>query len=216
MQLLSAERRLSEHDLGRLIPGPSLRDCHRLHAAPGTLVVADMGSFNGKGAIIRIQPVPNGTQTLLWGPASAVPPPQVPQLSPLGCPMGVTVEPNGNILTTAFTYPVPPVSYFSAPRRDVLWMCAAGYLPNRSGQQCSNRLNANAPAWQPNHAYAVGDVIRDETSATGHVHRVVTAGVSQVRRQTGTTLHGHNPGRFRRLAEHRSRSKLADSVWCGY
>ena len=40
--------------------------------APGTLVVTDMSSFNGKGAIVRIQPVPNGTQTLLWGPASAV------------------------------------------------------------------------------------------------------------------------------------------------
>ena len=76
--------------------------------SPGTLVVADMGSFNGKGAIVRIQPVPNGTQTLLWGPASAVPAPQVAQLSPLGCPMGVAVEPNGNILTTVFTYPVPP------------------------------------------------------------------------------------------------------------
>src|SRR4029453_16568179 len=67
---------------------------------PGTLIVGDMSSFNGKGAIFRLQPVPNGTQTLLWGPSSAVPAPLVSQQSPVGCPMGVAVEPNGNLLKT--------------------------------------------------------------------------------------------------------------------
>ena len=113
--------------------------------APGTLVVTDMSSFNGKGAIVRIQPVPNGTQTLLWGPASAVPAPQVPQLSPLGCPMGVTVEPNGNLLTTTFTFPCASCSYSSASDWDILWMRAAGYLQDRSCQQCSNRIERQRP-----------------------------------------------------------------------
>ena len=41
-------------------------------SVPATLVVADMGSFNGKGAIIRIQPVPGGTQDAVVGTGVAV------------------------------------------------------------------------------------------------------------------------------------------------
>ena len=91
-----------------------------------------MSSFNGKGAIIRLQAVPGGTQTLLWGPSSAVPPPQVAQVSPLGCPMGIAVEPNGNILTTVFTYPVPRRSDVSAARWHLLRLLAAGNISRRS------------------------------------------------------------------------------------
>jgi len=92
-------------------------------SVPATLVVADMGSFNGQGAIIRIQPVPGGAQELVWGPASASPPPQVAQSSRLACPMGVAVEPNGNILTTAFTYPVPSTPTVPPPA-ETYYSCA--------------------------------------------------------------------------------------------
>ncbi len=113
---------------------------------PATIVVADMSSFSGKGAIVRIQPVPNGTQTLLWGPAPRYQRRKCFRLSPVGCPMGVTVEPNGNILTTVFTYPVPTSPSFPTTRRDVLWMCTARYLPNRSGKQCSDGPEHQCPA----------------------------------------------------------------------
>jgi hypothetical protein len=146
---------------------------------PGTLVVADMGSFNGKGSIVRIQPVPNGTQTLLWGPASAVPAPQVAQLSPLGCPMGVAVEPTGNILTTTFTYPVPPSPSIPPPAGTYYGCAPPGIFRIDLANHVQRVVNANGPAWQPNHAYAVGDVIRANTVSTGHVFRAVTAGVSQ-------------------------------------
>jgi hypothetical protein len=144
--------------------------------SPGTLVVADMGSFNGKGAIIRIQPSPNGTQTLLWGPASAVPAPQVVQQSPLACPMGVTVEPTGNILTTVFTYPVPPSPTMPPPAGTYYGCTPPGIFRVDLVNNVQSVVNTNAPDWQPDHAYAAGSVIRD--SSTG-VHRVVTAGVSQ-------------------------------------
>jgi hypothetical protein len=146
---------------------------------PGTLVVTDMSSFNGKGAIIRIQPLPNGTQTLLWGPASAVPPPQVSQISPLGCPMGVTVEPNGNLLTTVFTFPTPPSPTVPPPPGTFYGCAPPGIFRVDLTGNVQTVVNANAPEWQPTHAYAIGDVIRDDTGGTGHVHRVVTAGVSQ-------------------------------------
>ncbi len=144
---------------------------------PATLVVADMSSFNGKGAIIRIQAVPNGAQTLLWGPATASPPPQVAQASPLGCPMGVAVEPNGNILTTVFTFPVPSTPTVPPPAGTFYGCAAPGIFRLDLTSNVQAVVNTNAPPWQPVHAYAVGDVIRDE--ALERVHRVVTAGISQ-------------------------------------
>ena len=146
-------------------------------SVPATLVVADMSSFNGKGAIIRIQPVAGGAQTLLWGPASASPPPQVAQSSPLGCPMGVAVEPNGNVLTTVFTYPVPPTPRFPSPAGTYYGCAPPGIFRVDLTSNVQTVVNANAPPWEPNHAYAVGDVILDE--ALADVHRVVTAGTSQ-------------------------------------
>jgi hypothetical protein len=146
---------------------------------PGTLVVADMSAFNGKGAIVRIQPVPNGTQTLLWGPSSAVPAPQVAQTSPLGCPMGIAVEPNGNLLTTVFTYPVPASPIYPAPPGSYYGCAPPGMFRIDLVNNSQVLVNSNAPEWQSGHAYSVGDVIRDETSSTGRVHRVITAGVSQ-------------------------------------
>ena len=113
---------------------------------PATLVVADMSSFNGKGAIIRIQAVPNGAQTLVWGPATASPAPQVAQSSPLGCPMGVAVEPNGNILTTVFTYPVPSTPSCPSSSRDILRMCCAGDLSTGSDEQRSSGREHQRPA----------------------------------------------------------------------
>jgi hypothetical protein len=141
-----------------------------------TLVVADMSSFSGKGAIIRIQPT-TGAQTLLWGPASASPPPQVAQSSPLGCPMGVAVEPNGNILTTVFTFPVPPTPEVPPPAGAYYGCAAPGIFRVDLTSNIQAVVNANAPLWQPDQPYAVGDVIRDE--ALERVHRVVTAGISQ-------------------------------------
>jgi hypothetical protein len=144
---------------------------------PATLVVADMGSFNGTGAIIRIQPVAGGAQTLVWGPASASPPPQVAQSSPLACPMGVAVEPNGNILTTVFTFPVPPTPHVPPPAGTFYGCAPPGVFRIDLLSHTQTVVNTNAPRWEPNHAYAVGHVVIDE--ALEHVHEVVTAGVSQ-------------------------------------
>ncbi len=146
-------------------------------STPRTLVVADMSAFNGKGAIIRIQPSVGGTQTLLWGPASASPPPQVAQSAPFGCPMGVAVEPNGNILMTVFTFPVPATPQVPPPAGTFYGCAPPGIFRIDLTSHTQTIVNANAPAWQPNHAYAVGDVIRVDAQA--RVHRVVTAGTSQ-------------------------------------
>ena len=144
---------------------------------PATLVVADMSSFNGNGAIIRIQAVPSGAQTLVSGPATASPAPQVVQSSPLGCPMGVAVEPNGNILTTTFTYPVPSTPTVPPPAGTFYGCAAPGIFRLDLTSNVQAVVNTNAPLWQPDHAYAVGDVIRDP--ALERVHRVVHAGTSQ-------------------------------------
>jgi hypothetical protein len=162
---------------------------------PGTLIVADMSSFNGKGAIVRINAVPNGTQTLLWGPASAVPAPEVPQLTPLGCPMGVAVEPNGNILATSFTFPVPATPMVPPPSGTFYGCAPPGIFRIDLLNNVQAVLNANAPAWKPNHSYAVGDVVRDAVSVSS-VHRVITTGISQGvapnwnSAQDGTTVDG--------------------------
>src|SRR6185503_20460391 len=68
----------------------------------GNIVASDMSSLGGLGAIIRIDPV-TGHQELLWGPASANP--IVIQSAPMGCPMGIAVEPSGAILASVFSYP---------------------------------------------------------------------------------------------------------------
>jgi hypothetical protein len=147
-------------------------------SVPATLVVADMGSFNGQGAIIRIVPVPGGAQKLLWGPASASPPPQVAQSSPLGCPMGVAVEPTGDILVTAFTYPVPPAPSVPPPAGTFYGCAPPGVFRVDLTSKVQTVVNANAPPWVPDHSYAVGSVIHDQ--GLNYVHRVVTAGVSQI------------------------------------
>jgi len=129
---------------------------------PATLVVADMSAFNGKGAIIRIQTTPGGTQTLLWGPSTASPAPQVAQTSPLGCPMGVAVEPNGNILTSAFTFPVP-ASPVAPPPAGTFYGCAPpGVFRIDLAAHTQSIVTANAPLWQASHAYAAGAVVFDE------------------------------------------------------
>ena len=143
---------------------------------PATLVVADMSSFNGTGAIIRIAMVPGGSQTLLWGPASASPPPQVVQSSPLGCPMGIAVEPDGNILTTVFMYPVPSTPTVPPPAGTFYGCAVPGIFLVDLTSNAQRVVNANAPLWEPDQAYAVGRVIRDEVEE--RVHRVVIAGVS--------------------------------------
>ena len=147
-------------------------------SVPATLVVADMGSFNGQGAIIRIQPVPGGAQELVWGPASASPPPQVAQSSRLACPMGVAVEPNGNILTTAFTYPVPSTPTVPPPAGTYYGCAPPGIFRLDLTSNVQTVVNINAPRWVPDHTYAVGSVIHDQ--GLNYVHRVVTAGISQI------------------------------------
>jgi hypothetical protein len=147
---------------------------------PSTLVVADMSSFDGRGAIYRLEPLPGGAQTLLWGPASAVPAPQVPQAFPLECPMGIAVEPNGNLLTTVFTFPVPAAPMVPPPAGTFYGCASPGIFRVDLANNVQRIVNANAPAWQPNRSYMVGEVIRHTTSvSTSHVHQVVTAGVSQ-------------------------------------
>lgn len=81
------------------------------------IILADMSSYNlppghsisdhgsGLGAVIRINPT-SGNRFVIWGPP--VSSPQIPQTTPLACPMGISVEQSGNILITAFTYPDPP------------------------------------------------------------------------------------------------------------
>jgi hypothetical protein len=145
--------------------------------SPATLVVADMSSFNGNGAIFRLQAVPNGAQTLLWGPATAVPAPRVSQQSPLACPMGVAVEPNGNILTSVFSYPVPnqPVIPVSS---GTFYGCTPGGIHRIDlVNSVQSVVSANAPQWEATRSYVVGDVIADLSG--GSVHRVVSSGVSQ-------------------------------------
>ena len=178
--------------------------------APATLVVADMSSFNGKGAIIRIQAVPNGAQTLVWGPATASPAPQVAQSSPLGCPMGVAVEPNGNILTTVFTYPVPSTPYCPSSSRDILRMCCAGDLSTGSDEQRSSGREHQRPA-----VAASSRVCRRRR----HSRRCGSRPSSRDRRdltELSTKLEwcpgGHDRGRLGGVAEHRPRRQLVDSV----
>jgi PKD repeat protein len=65
-----------------------------------SIVVSDMSSFNGQGAIIRV-PL-SGPQQVVWGPAAGSP--QVLQSAPFNCPMGITIENTGNILATVFSY----------------------------------------------------------------------------------------------------------------
>ena len=137
-----------------------------------------MSSFNGKGAIIRMPLVAGGTQTLLWGPASAVPAPQVAQSSPLGCPMGVAVEPDGNILTTVFTFPVPATPQVPPPAGTFYGCSPPGVFRVDLINHTQTVVNSNAPHWVPSHAYAVGDVVIDQQTQT-HVHKVIPAGVSQ-------------------------------------
>ncbi|HYR83883.1 MAG TPA: PKD domain-containing protein [Terriglobia bacterium] len=73
------------------------------------LYVTDATSFNGQGAIYSLDPANiNSPPRLIWGPSTANPAPVVPQSSPLGCPLGLTVEGTGNLLATAFSYPAPP------------------------------------------------------------------------------------------------------------
>src|SRR2546426_1087234 len=66
-----------------------------------SIVVSDMASFGGQGAIIRMDSL-GGNQQVVWGPASASP--QVPQSAPFNCPMGIAVENTGNVLATVFSY----------------------------------------------------------------------------------------------------------------
>ena len=145
--------------------------------SPATLVVADMSSFNGNGAIFRLQAVPNGAQTLLWGPATAVPTPRVSQQSPLASPMGVAVEPNGNILTSVFSYPVPNPPVNPAPSGTFYGLYARGIHRIDLVNSVQSVVNTNAPQWQATRSYAVGEVIANLNA--GYVHRVVASGASQ-------------------------------------
>jgi hypothetical protein len=99
----------------------------------GKLLVSDMSAFGGRGAIVSINPEdlptdPEGNpvttnqnlpQTLIWGPDNPIAQPLVRHADPqhiYGCPMGITVEQNGNILASVFAIPfdsnpVPPFVY---------------------------------------------------------------------------------------------------------
>ena len=113
---------------------------------PATLVVADMSSFNGKGAIIRIQAVPNGAQTLVWGPATASPPPQVAQSSPLGMSDGCRRRAQRQHPDYDLHVPGPVDSDCPSSSRDILRMCCAGDLSTGSDEQRSSGREHQRPA----------------------------------------------------------------------
>ena len=79
----------------------------------GNLIVSDMSSYGGQGAIFRIeQPNTsvNPTIDLLWGP-SANTPQWASQLTGYPCPLGVTVQSSGDIIASRFVsngYGCPP------------------------------------------------------------------------------------------------------------
>ena len=148
------------------------------NGVPGTLIISDMSSFNGKGAIFRLQPVVNGTQTLLWGPSNAVPAPRVNQQAPLGCPMGVTVEPTGNILTSVFTFPVPAVPTFPPPAGTYYGCSPPGIYRIDLASSTQTILNANAPPRQAQHAYTQGATVYSGSATAGYVHKAITSGTS--------------------------------------
>ena len=91
--------------------------------------------------------------------------------------MGVAVEPNGNILTTTFTYPLPPTPTVPPPAGTYYGCAAPGIFRIDLTSDVQTVVNTQAPAWLPDHTYAVGSVIHDQ--GLNYVHRVVTAGVSQ-------------------------------------
>src|SRR6267142_680509 len=73
------------------------------------LYVTDAFSFNGQGAVYSLDPANiNSPPRLIWGPSTAVPAPVIAKAPPMGCPLGITVESNGNILARTFSYPPPP------------------------------------------------------------------------------------------------------------
>jgi hypothetical protein len=63
-----------------------------------SIVVSDMSAYDNQGAIFRI-PSGGGNPATVWGPAGTG---LVVQQEGVNCPMGVTVEPTGNILATIF------------------------------------------------------------------------------------------------------------------
>jgi hypothetical protein len=142
--------------------------------ANNNIIVSDMSSFNGKGAIIRI--APNGVQTPLWEPPPGGP--QMTQVGPFGCPMGVAVEPTGNILATTFMFPVPsPIP--NTPPPGTYYGCSPPgtwrlNLTNNAQEPVSG-VSTYAPDWQGSHAYAVGDLVND---SAGNIHKAIQAGVS--------------------------------------
>ena len=79
----------------------------------GNLIVSDMSSYGGQGAILRIeQPntAVNPTIDLLWGP-SANTPQWAAQIAGYPCPLGVTVQSSGDIIASRFVsngYGCPP------------------------------------------------------------------------------------------------------------
>ena len=91
--------------------------------------------------------------------------------------MGVAVEPNGNILTAVFTYPVPSTPQVPPPAGTYYGCAPPGIFRLNLTSNTQSVVNANAPLWQPSHAYAVGALVRDPTLE--RIHRVVTAGISQ-------------------------------------
>jgi hypothetical protein len=92
--------------------------------------------------------------------------------------MGVAVEPNGNILTTVFTFPVPSAPTVPPPAGTYYGCAPPGIFRVDLTSNVQTVVNTNAPPWVPNHAYAVGSVIHDQ--GLNYVHRVVTAGISQI------------------------------------
>lgn len=105
------------------------------------VVITDMSSFGGQGAVLQIDPS-NGQQTVLWGPASVSPTPTVIQAPPLGCPMGITVEQSGNIVVTSFTYP-------GAPAPPVYGCSPAGIFRLNLATGAQEALSTNPPvSWQ--------------------------------------------------------------------
>ncbi len=160
---------------------------------PGTLVVADMSSFNGKG---RHHPYPAGSE---WH-ADAVVGAGVRRPGATGRAIVSTWMSDGCRRRAERQHPDDGL-HVSRSRRllhvpppaGTFYGCAPpGIFRVDLTSNVQTVVNANAPPWQPNHAYAVGDVIRDDAPDSRPSSRD-GRDLTELRRQAGTARRRARP-----------------------
>ena len=112
---------------------------------PATLVVADMSSFNGKGAIIRIQPVAERRADAVVGAGDRVASPTGRAIVSTGMSDGCRRRAQRQHPDDHLHVPGPVDSDRSSASRDVLRMRCAGDLSTRSDEQRSERSSTPTP-----------------------------------------------------------------------